>query len=134
MAFCTNSNWTIDLFKDPADILTMPSTSIGRLFFELTITNGVITGEVFSLGSKLSDVTGTCREIAALNIAVMELNFTWVAHVVLVGIVFTQGSLTRFRGRFCGLSPISVTPTEVLRQTLLAVDVGDTGTGNGTQT
>jgi hypothetical protein len=134
MAFCESSDWTMDMYKDAANVLISPSTSLGRLFFELTITGGVISGAVFTLGVKLSDVSGTCRDIPDLNIALMHLNFTWVADVVLVGIVRMEGTFAKFRGRFCAFPHVGFTDQEIKRLALLAVDPGDTGTANGTQT
>lgn len=134
MAFCESRDWTMDMYKDAANVLVSPSTSLGRLFFELTITNGVISGAVFTLGVKLSDVSGTCRDLPNQNIAVMQLNFTWVADVVLVGVVRMEGAFAKFKGRFCAFPHVGIIEHEIKRLALLVVDPGDTGTANGTQT
>lgn len=134
MAFCVDSGWTIEFHKDPLD-LRLPLIPIGSLFFDLRISGGVITGKVYLHGKELSDVTGTCREVEAKEIALIDLAFRWGADVVLTGVARREGIFTRFRGRYCGFDPtVKTISEEIKRLGLLAVDVGETGSGNGTQT
>jgi hypothetical protein len=134
MAFCTNSNWTIDMYKDDPQ-LRLPPVFLDRLFFQLTISGGTITGDVFINSVRISGVDGTCQDDAPLNAAAMRLKFTWGAvNILMTGVVHVEGVFNRFKGRFVAFPP-TVQPTLAIRQqALVGPDVGDTGTGNGTQT
>ena len=122
------------MYKDDPQ-LRFPPIPLDPLFFELTITNGTITGEVFVHSVKISDVTGTCQDDAALNAAAMRLTFNWGAtRILMTGVVYVDGVFTKFRGRFVAFPPQIQPSLEIKRLALIPPDVGDTGTANGTQT
>lgn len=134
MAFCTNSSWTIDMYRDDPQ-LTLPPVFLDRLFFQLAISAGTITGDVFINGVRISGVDGTCQDDAALNAAAMRLKFTWVTvDILMTGVVYVEVGTNRFKGRFVAFPP-AVAPTVAIKQlALLVPEVGETGTGNGMQT
>jgi hypothetical protein len=134
MAFCTNSNWTIDMYKDDQQ-LRLPPVFLDRLFFQLTITAGSITGDVFINSVRISGVDGACQDDAALNAAAMRLKFTWATvDILMMGVVHVEGGSNKFKGRFVAFPPAASPSLDIKRMTLAAPDAGETGTGNGMQT
>jgi hypothetical protein len=130
MPFCTDSNWTIDMYKD-----VVPPVRLDTLFFELKISNGTIMGKVFVRSAEISNVDGRCQGDAALNAAAMSLTFNWgTTRVLMTGVAHVDGVFTRFKGRFVAFPPQIQPSLEIKRMTLIPPDVGDTGTGNGMQT
>ena len=122
------------MYKDDPQ-LRLPPVFLDALFFQLTINNGTITGEVRKNGVRLSGVEGTCQDDAALNAAAMRLKFTWVTvDILMTGVVHVEEGINKFKGRFVAFPP-SVTPSLTIKQMALVVpEVGETGTGNGMQT
>jgi hypothetical protein len=127
MAFCTNSSWTIDMYRDDPQLM-LPPVFLNRLFFQLTINGGTITGDVFINSVKISGVDRTCQDDAALNAAAMRLKFTWVTvDILMTGVVYLEGGTNRFKGRFVAFPPAAA-PTLAIKQMALVVpDVGETG-------
>ncbi|HYO91833.1 MAG TPA: hypothetical protein VEQ40_09360 [Pyrinomonadaceae bacterium] len=108
---------------------------LGRLFFELTIADGIITGKVFLSNNDISPVNGTCRAVGTPEISFMELVFRWGAvDVALTGIAHNVGAINKFRGRFVAFPHGVALKAEYLRLTLTEPDPGDVGTGTGQQT
>jgi hypothetical protein len=135
MPFCTDSNWTVEMFKDAGP--TVPPIRLDSLFFELKIINGIITNDskVFLHLVEISRATGTCQDDPALGAAVMVLTFNWGAtRILMTGIVHVQGVFNRIKVRFVAFPPVVQPSLEIKRLALIPPDVGDTGTGNGTQT
>ena len=99
MPFCTSSNFSIDMVRD------VDGFRLDTLFFQLTINNGTITGNVFlSNGTTpLSAVTGSCTSIPKPDLSIMDMTFDWDAVKVFVkGQVFFHNGPRRilFNGRF----------------------------------
>jgi hypothetical protein len=134
MAFCTDSNWTIRMYKDDPE-LRLPPTWLDDLFFELHIDNGKITGDVYINSVRISGVEGTCEDDAALNASTMRLKFTWSAvQILMAGVAHVEGAFNRFKGRFFAFPPETQPSLEIKRLALVPPDEGDTGTANGSQT
>ena len=114
-----------------------PETEIKVLVFCINVENGIIKGEVSDLTTgepkQLSPVTGTSQPLTELGLPIpptqMTLIFTWgTAKVMLSGTTFLNANTNKFLGRF------STFKTAVNGGTSPVEEIGDTGTGTGTQT
>ena len=138
MPFCTNGNFSVDMVRDIDDL------RLDTLFFQLTITSGTITGNVFlSNGTTpLSSVTGTCQSFGRPDLSLVNMSFTWDAVTVFViATIFFHNRSRRimFVGRFVAARIRNEEIPQVMREpNARPVPIppadGDTGTSSGQQT
>jgi hypothetical protein len=124
-----------------------PTRSETLTFNDVRINAGVITGRVFDEADEMSALTGTCSPSTVTGEADVSL-MTFVFSVRdnrgrVVGIFLTGVGFPRtadptkldFRGTVRAFTPTARTPPIMNGQLeFLAIDPGDTGTGNGNQT
>lgn len=124
-----------------------PAVTERLTFLDVSITAGVITGRVFDDNDEMSALTGTCAPSIVTGEADVSL-MTFVFNVKdnrgrVVGIFLTGVGFPKvadptkldFRGTLRAFTPTARTPQIIGGELeLLAIDPGETGTGNGSQT
>ena len=131
MSICADFDWGMELVKDGSqdkDALT---------FYNLSIDNEIITGKVKDKMNNATDLKGTCSPFGSQE-TVGRLNFFFKAvgpnepvEIFLSGLAILVPGKEKpvFRGGVVGLEPLAVGTSTVQ----VSFDVGDTGTGTGTQ-
>ena len=121
--------WTIELKRDPQP--GKPSFG-ATLVFNLSIQNGVVSGEVWDGIERrfLSTVTGTHKPLPGTGNRFLALEFNWGnVKLALSGVTVETPETVLFTGRYkASRITASDTPTP------LTPGDGDTGTGTGQQT
>lgn len=141
MAFCETSQWTIRFIRDRAPNDEEVTT------FNLNVVNGEITGDLLNSDRvRISKIRGRCEPMAlpgTSETARMSMVFRFrrggaERGILMSGFAFRRaiGAQAEFQGRFRVFELDPDLPTlgtgELLR--IAAGDVGDTGTGSGSQT
>jgi hypothetical protein len=132
-------------------MILIPSRDSARsetlTFVEVRIDAGVITGRVFDDSDEMSSLIGTCAPSTATgepDVSLMTFVFSVrdnrgrVVGIFLTGVGFPRRAdptQLDFLGTWRAFTPVGGTPPIMNGQLeQLAIDPGDTGTGNGTQT
>lgn len=118
-------------------------TQVVVLFRDIRVNGANFTGVVLdeSASTRLSTLTGTCEDLATGDPRLKRITFqfslpgTGRVGIFLAGVGFTpQTGNPLFLGRFRAYAPDGHTPSFLIPgKTLVGIDVGDTGTGNGMQ-
>lgn len=157
MAECSDGAWTISMSRNPEE-------TPQKLVFELTVADGVISGQVSVVGAGVpfSEVTGTCESFDDPDVTLRTLSFkAGDVDIFMVGFTHRVDAFNRFEGRFSAIpragteqpdpeqpdaeQPDAEQPgleqsdTASADEPLLATAAfragpGDTGTGTGQQT
>ena len=137
---CTaeQEEWTVEVENDTTgEIIT--------IIFCLGFNNGEVSGFVFDEFGEPFPGDNSVRGLRVFTPqpprGFMSLDFRWDKfevgiRILMVGRIFVdEDGLTKFRGRFIAVpAPIGSVASSRSGKLLVNPDVGDTGTGNGTQT
>ena len=130
MAACLDNEWTINMSRDKTP------TVFETLRLKLTISNGVISGDMFypaTSTTRFSTVSGTCQPLAKPDGNLMTVEFNWgLVDIFMVAFTHPQASFTKFKGRFIATKHNFDNFDKELAA--LIPDDGDTGTGTGQMT
>lgn len=122
------------------DLKVINTTTPQHFRFEVTVVNEIISGWVFDDDLNRTELSGRCSLASPSGPEVSFMNFRFIAkaqngdvEILMGGIGYEQSSSTRiiFEGNFIAVAPTTGGSPSVLA---VAIDEGDTGTGNGTQT
>jgi hypothetical protein len=139
MAIC-DGPWTMTLVNDNGG-----KGSEVFVFKDITVMGTTFTGGVWNqaMSVRLSDLTGTCEDLATGDPRLTRLTFQFrlpgrtggAVGMFLAGVGFPPATgNAQFRGRFRAYTPDRFTPSfDKAEAVAIMLDVGDTGTGNGMQ-